>query len=215
MNAGMPLSQNPRVQPHFINLSQWELSIAHSTRRGAGGKWLCNRCNREFNDSLPLVTHILTSCDDYSSLPTFSTRSAIHTCMLLDERGSLEMFQSYIRMASGDADIHSSGVGSEVAESEAIISRGDDGLVEKKEADDEPVWWIGEEEAEEEEDVGSANEDEESAELEDHQPTRRNMRKATVKGVRLPRIQEFQPRPPHSLSAEARMEWTFRRDREC
>ena len=214
MKAAMPPSQNPRVQPHFINLSQWELSIAQSTSRSAGGKWSCKRCNREFNDSLPLVTHILTSCDDYSSLPTFSTRSAIHICMLLDERGSLEMFQSYIRVASENADIRRSGVDSEVAESEAIISRGDDGLVEKKEAGDEPVWWVGEEEAEEEEDVGSANEEEESAELEDHQPTHRNMRKSTVEGVRPSRNQESPARPPHSLSAEAKLEWTFRRDRK-
>ena len=99
--------------------------------------------------------------------------------MFLDEGGSREIFESYNRVASQDADDEGSELDSDMdtegtaldsdtdseeSDSEATISEEDDELVKEKEreAGVEPEWWV---EEEEDEDLRSTDEDEENAEL--------------------------------------------------
>ena len=86
------------------------------------------------------------------------------------------MFESYIRVASQDADDEGADLDSDMdtegtalendtdsedSDSEAIISKEGDELVEEKETGIEPVWWV----EEEDECLRSTDEDEESAEF--------------------------------------------------
>ena len=225
----MSQSQSASIQPHSINPSQYERAMAQSARKDHDGQWSCKLCDRKFNNTVRLVTHILTSCDH--PLSTFSTNSAIRVCVLLDPSGSLEMFESYLRVANEEADDESSdhdshmdteGTGdreSEESESDATSSEEDDELVEEEGAGTEP-WWIEEEEQGDEDDLGSADEGDESSELADDQAilaaqhVGRRRRNATGNGTRPPKNQDFPAAPPHSLSADQRREWTFRRDRK-
>ena len=227
----MSQSQSASIQPHCIDPSQDERATAQSARKDHDGQWSCKRCDRKFNNTVGLVTHILTFCDRPFS--TFSTKSAIRVCMLLDPSGSLEMFESYLRVANEeaedessdhDSDMDTEGTGdreSEESGSDATSSEEDDELVEEDDAGTEP-WWIEEEEQEDEEQDGleSADEDDESSELADDQAilaaqhVGRRKRNATGKGTGPPKNQDFPAAPPHSLSADQRREWTFRRDRK-
>ena len=102
----MSQSQSASTQPHSINPSQHERAIAQRAQKDHDGQWSCKLCDRKFNNTVRLVTHILTLCDD--PLTTFSTMSAVCVCVLLDPSGSLEMFESYLRVASEEADEESS-----------------------------------------------------------------------------------------------------------
>ena len=86
----------------------------------------------------------------------------------------------------------------------------DEELVEEGEASTEP-WWIEEEGQGEEEgdDLESADEDDESSDLTDDEA----YLPAQHVG-RPPSNQAFPAAPPHSLSADEKREWTFRRDRK-
>lgn len=149
----------------------------------------------------------------------------MHICMVLDESGYREMFEIYLRIASEDADDegsdHDSEMDTEVTDdtdsgeydSQATISEKDNEPVRRKHADADGVWWVeqGEREEEEEEEyIGYEDEDEEGANPVDDQPTPA----AQGKRVRPPKNQEFPAMPPHSLSADKKREWTFRRNRK-
>ena len=217
-----------------------------------------------------LVTHLLTFCDQHSSLSTFSTMSAIHICTLFDEPGSIKMLECYIRVARENPHIMASNLDndtdsevsdlandtdSEVSDlandtdsevsglendtDSEVFNLDDDtdaymsglgeviheGSIEPRNEDEEgtgPVWFVNDEEEglwfmdqeEEEEEEG------ESAEFMDENPTPeakpQNVKKSKVvaKAVRPPKNQEFPAMPPHWLSADAKLEWAFRRDRK-
>ena len=104
----MSPEQSLRVEPHFITLSQYELSVAQSIEQDPHGSWSCRLCNRAFDNSMGLVTHVLTSCDQPPPLFTFSNEAALHICMLVDEAGSLKDFERWIRLAGEDADTEGS-----------------------------------------------------------------------------------------------------------
>ena len=218
------------MQPHPINLSHDERAIAQSARKELDGQWSCKQCNETFNDTVRLATHLLTSCDQ--PLSTFSTNSAIKICMFLDQSGSHEMFESYLRISNEDADDKGSDHDSDMdteetgdTDSEAsargvtLSEEEEDELMEEGDAGTEP-WWIEEEEGEEDDGLGSAGEEEESTELEDDQATltaqhvNRRRRRAPGRGIGPPKNQVFPAAPPQSLSADKRREWTFRRDRK-
>lgn len=110
----------------------------------------------------------------------------MNICMVLDESGSWEMFESYLRIANEDADDegsdHDISMDTEVTDdtdsgeydSQATISEEDNEPVKRKEAGADGVWWVEQEEREEEEEeeyVGYEDEGEEGADPMDDQPT--------------------------------------------
>ncbi|KAF6227781.1 hypothetical protein HO173_011999 [Letharia columbiana] len=112
----MSPSQSPSIQPHFINLNQFEMSIIQSIKQeteNLGGPWSCKLCNTQFIDIMRLVTHLLTFCDRHRSLSTFLNVSAIHICMLLDDSGSIKTLETYIRLAGNDTDSEVSDLGND------------------------------------------------------------------------------------------------------
>ncbi|KAL9062870.1 MAG: hypothetical protein Q9161_009718 [Pseudevernia consocians] len=96
----MPSTQNPPSQPHSVNLSQFEMSIAQAIEEKPHGEWSCKLCNTMFNSIMRVVTHVLTSCDE--DVATFSNKSAIHLCMVFDEPGSIKMLETFLRLAEDD-----------------------------------------------------------------------------------------------------------------
>ena len=129
--------------------------------------------------------------------------------MALDESGSLEMFNCYNRVASGDEDTD----GSDLVEEE-------NELTTEKEADGGLVWWVSGGEGEGEEEEEDEEEEEEDSDWDsDDQPTptvRKGAKKHKAAGASTqpPRNQQFPANPPQSLSSEAQAEWTLRRDRK-
>ena len=55
-----PLQTLP-VQPQFINLNQFEMSVVLGITQDATGQWACELCDDKFEDVMMLVTHLLTS----------------------------------------------------------------------------------------------------------------------------------------------------------
>ena len=93
-------------------------------------------------------------------------------------------------------------------------------LVTEEEEGNEPVWWVSQEKESSElmeEDPASEPEDEDvkkgSAAAHIARKKNEKRRSAIGKNVRASRSQVFPATPPHSLSADAKSEWTFRRDR--
>ena len=221
------------MEPPFINLNQSEMSIVQSMRKDPCGKWSCKLCDSQFGSIMRLVTHLLTSCDQHSSLSTFSTMSAIHICTFFDEPGSIKMLECYIRVARENPDIMASNLDndtdSEVSElandTDSEVSGLDEGdhvgSLEPKNEDEEgtgPVWFVKDEkeglldqEEEEEEEEESTMDENATPKA---KPQKAKKSKVVAKAVRAPRNQEFPAMPPHSLSADAKLEWTFRRDRK-
>lgn len=230
LNAAISPSQSPMMQPHFINLNQFEMSIVHCMRQDPSGKWSCELCDAQFNDIIILATHLLTSCDhdcdDDSSSPTFSNKSAVDICMLLDEAKSIKMFESYVSVANEESDIedcdleddtHSEASGPRYTDHEE-----DNEVGIEDEEDKGPVWWVSEEDESNEsvdEDTTFEKQDKDlkrgSAATKGVRSKNVKRRSAVAKTVRMPRNQEFPALPPHSLSPDAKSEWTFRRDRKC
>lgn len=223
LNAAMSSSRSARVQHHPFHLSRSEQTSAQYAQKEQNEQWSCKLCHAVFGNTLRLVTHILTSCDQ--PLSTFSNRSAMHICMVLDESGSREMFETYLRIASEDADDEGSGHGSDMDtevtddtdsgeyDSQATISEEDNEPVKRKQAgaDADGVWRVEQGEGDKEEEVGYVGyEGEDGADTMDDQPTLA----AQGKRVRPPKNQEFPVIPPHSLSADKKREWTFRRNRK-
>ncbi|CAF9943778.1 MAG: hypothetical protein ALECFALPRED_001236 [Alectoria fallacina] len=233
ISHAMSPSQSPSsMEPPFINLNQSEMSIVQSMRKDPCGKWSCKLCDSQFGSIMRLVTHLLTSCDQHSSLSTFSTMSAIHICTFFDEPGSIKMLECYIRVARENPDIMASNLDndtdSEVSElandTDSEVSGLDEGdhvgSLEPKNEDEEgtgPVWFVKDEkeglldqEEEEEEEEESTMDENATPKA---KPQKAKKSKVVAKAVRAPRNQEFPAMPPHSLSADAKLEWTFRRDR--
>ena len=104
LNAAMSTMQTQNLHHHFVNLGQYEMSIASSIKEQLDGTWSCEVCNFNFDDIMQIVTHLLTSCDDGSSIDTFSTLSAINICMVFDVQGSRKMLETYIRLFGNDTD---------------------------------------------------------------------------------------------------------------
>ena len=93
----MSPSQSFTTHPHFINLTQSDLSLLESMRED-DGKWSCERCRRQCgNNIMGLITHLLTSCD--KEFETFSSVDAIRLCMALNETHAHEMLGCYTRAA--------------------------------------------------------------------------------------------------------------------
>jgi hypothetical protein len=80
---------------HYINLSASEMSVVASAKKNGKG-WMCKACKQNFGDVVPLVTHLLTSCDDKNK--TFETSSLVNVCVHLDPNGCQKMLESYIRV---------------------------------------------------------------------------------------------------------------------
>ncbi|KAF6231889.1 hypothetical protein HO173_009972 [Letharia columbiana] len=121
----MSPSQSPSIQPHFINLNQFEMSIIQSIKQeteNLGGPWSCKLCNTQFIDIMRLVTHLLTFCDRHRSLSTFLNVSAIHICMLLDDSGSIKTLETYIRLAGNDTDSEVSDLGNDTDSEASTLS---------------------------------------------------------------------------------------------
>lgn len=145
LDAAMSSSQSSTIHPHLVNLNGFEMSIIESMRKEGNGQWSCEQCGTRFDNSMRLVTHLLTLCDGGRGLLTFSTESAVHICVALDELGP-EILESYDRVAAEGAD----------------------GELSDSDEEDLPP----------------------------------------------PRMQRFPATPPYWLSADAKREWTFRRDRK-
>ncbi|CAD6590018.1 MAG: hypothetical protein ASARMPRED_004522 [Alectoria sarmentosa] len=75
--------------------------------------------------------------------------------------------------------------------------------------EEEGLWFMDQEEKEEEESTDFMDENSTPK----AKPQNVKMSKRVAKAVRPPKNQEFPAMPPHSLSADAKLEWTFRRDR--
>lgn len=241
-HAMSPLQTLP-VQPQFINFNKLDMSIVHCMMQDASGTWSCKLCDAKFNDIMMLVTHILTSRHHNPTYPTFSSLSAIRICMLLDEPGSIQMLQCYLRGAVEDlelsdldnvtdADIDTD-TDSEISEPDKDMDDelfgprntnhdGNELVIGKEEGTEgnEPVWWVPQEEESSEvmdEDTTSESEEEDVKKGSAAANTARNKnlkrRSAVGKKVRSSKGQIFPATPPHSLSADAKLEWTFRRDR--
>ena len=103
----MSPSQSLPVQPDWVNLDQFEMSIVDSMTQNASGQWNCKHCDAQFNNIMRLVTHLLISSNHHvtTSISTFSNLSAIKICMLLDESNSTQMFECYLRVAREDHDL--------------------------------------------------------------------------------------------------------------
>lgn len=100
----MSPSQTVPIQSHFITLDSFEMSVVNCMKKHANGRWSCKICGKHFNDIMMLVTHLLPSHNNASTTITFSNSTAIHICMLLEDSESIEMFQSYVRVAADDPD---------------------------------------------------------------------------------------------------------------
>ena len=239
-HATSPL-QTLTVEPQFINFNKFDMSVVHCMAQDASGQWSCKLCDAKFNNIMMLVTHLLTSRSHNPTFPTFSTLSAIRICMLLDEPGSIQMLQCYLRAADEDLELalsdldtdteSDSDTDSDVSESESDMDNEpsdrhdasdeeNDELVMGKEEGNEPVWWVPQEEESSElmeEDTTSGSEDEDvrkgSAAANSARNKNVERRSAVGKNVRSSRSQTFSANPPHSLSADKKLEWTFRRDR--
>lgn len=166
---------------HFLNLNQYEMSIANSVKEISSRRWCCKQCDSEFTSVIRVVTHLLTSCDEQSGPSTFSTESAIRVCMVLNESGSAKMHQAYIRVAGVDTNSDT-----------PDLSKTDD------------------EERTESGDVGGESVElvyhyHSSMALDDDAETSGPATRPPP-----PMIQDFSANPPASLSAEAKAEWAFR-----
>ena len=100
----MSPSQSLPVQPHFISLHNFEMSVVDCMTKLDDGQWSCKICDERFDDIIMLVFHLLSSHNNASTTTTFSNAAVIHICMLLEESESMGMFQSYVQVAAGDLD---------------------------------------------------------------------------------------------------------------
>lgn len=95
--------QTPPVQ-QFINLNEFEMSIANSIQHDATKAWSCIHCDTNFEDVMTVAIHLLMHRNRNHATATFSTRSAIKICMLLDEASSIHTLQCYLRVVGGNLD---------------------------------------------------------------------------------------------------------------
>lgn len=171
---------------HFINLNQYEMSIANSVQECRRGRWCCKQCDTEFKSVMRIVTHLLTSCDEESGLSTFSTKSAVRICMVLNELELTKVHQTYVRIGGEDTDSEVRTLGYETNSDTPDLFK------------------------DEEEDIESGSDSGKVVRLEKGVKTM-----AAATHPTPPLIQDISATPPASLSAKAKAEWAFRHRRKC
>ena len=116
----MPTTQTSSAQAEIINLNDHEMPILRYIQKGRRGTSTCKLCWEEFDEMMSLVVHLLMKCR--YSCSTFSTKSAIRICVVLNEPGSVEMLRLYNRVAGEEPESEVSDVDmdteSEVSEDE-------------------------------------------------------------------------------------------------
>lgn len=196
LNAAMSPTQSPSVRSHSIHLNQFERSVVKCMDKHPDGTWSCKLCKTEFdNNIMRLITHLLTLCDQPPSLHTFSTISAIRICIVLDDSETIEMLETYIRVAGDDNEIEGSDL-SDDTESE-VHGFSDDTISDMSDLD----------KVEQDENTGPGK-DRESESSQAPKGSRE------AKSPQLPENQVFSAAPPASLSVDEQAEWTFKRDRK-